>query len=283
MPVEYGRMSGAHARGHHELFERRVPGALADPVDRAFDLASTGSHRSDGVGDGQPEVVVAMRAERRVTRVRHPLNDCREEAGDLVRRGIAHGVRQVDRRASCGNDFFDDPAQEIHVAARRILRRELDVVGIATGAVNGRDRGLEARLPGHAELAFEVQVRGRDEHVDAASRRRCERPSGAVDVRRVTAGKRGNHRTADVRGDHPDGLGVGVRGDGKPCFDDICAEGRQLARHLQLFVRAHRESGGLFAVPERRVENRQSCRHRMLPVLVVHSRRMRVQFIVLPF
>ncbi len=45
---------------HHDLFERRVAGPLADAVDGALDLAGAVLDAGERVGDGQPEVVVAV-------------------------------------------------------------------------------------------------------------------------------------------------------------------------------------------------------------------------------
>ena len=59
------------AQRHHDLFERRVAGALADAVDRALDLPHAALDGREAVGDRQPEVVVAVRAEDRLVGVRH--------------------------------------------------------------------------------------------------------------------------------------------------------------------------------------------------------------------
>ena len=77
---------GAHARRHHDFLERRVAGALADAVDRALHLTRAGGDRGQRVGDRQAEIVVTVRAERRLrsafgTRV----EDRAEERADLVR------------------------------------------------------------------------------------------------------------------------------------------------------------------------------------------------------
>jgi hypothetical protein len=46
--------------GHHDLFERRIARALANPVDRALDLARTAPDRRDRIGDGETQVVVTI-------------------------------------------------------------------------------------------------------------------------------------------------------------------------------------------------------------------------------
>src|SRR5580698_11031325 len=51
----------ADVEGGGDLFEGRVAGALADAVDGALDLACAILHSGQRVGDGQAEVVVAVR------------------------------------------------------------------------------------------------------------------------------------------------------------------------------------------------------------------------------
>ena len=51
---------GPYPGRHHDLFQRRIARALADPVDRALQLAHAGQHGGQRIGDRQPEVVVAV-------------------------------------------------------------------------------------------------------------------------------------------------------------------------------------------------------------------------------
>ena len=62
------------AHRHHHFLQRAVAGALADAGDGALDLARAGLDRGQAVGDRQPEVVVAMRADGDAGR-------CRARAG----------------------------------------------------------------------------------------------------------------------------------------------------------------------------------------------------------
>ena len=75
------------AQRHHELFERRVAGALADAVDRALDLPDAALDRREAVGDREAEVVVAVRAEDRAIGVRHAADDRRRRS-----RAVSSGV-----------------------------------------------------------------------------------------------------------------------------------------------------------------------------------------------
>src|SRR5581483_7274023 len=65
----------AHAHRHDDLFERGVAGALADAVDRAFDLPRPGGHGRQRVRGGQPQIVVAMHADHGAVNVAHALTE----------------------------------------------------------------------------------------------------------------------------------------------------------------------------------------------------------------
>ncbi len=128
-----------HAQRHHQFFERRVAGTLADAVDRAFNLPHAALNRRQAVGHRQAEVVVAMRAEYRPPGVRNARQDVGEELAQFVGRGVADGVRQIDGRRAGGDHLLDDAAQEIAIAAGCILRRKFDVVGKAAGQLDRID------------------------------------------------------------------------------------------------------------------------------------------------
>ena len=49
---------------------------------------------------------------------------------------------------------------------------------------------------------------------------------------------------------------IAVRSDGKPSLDYVHAEAVKLVRQAQLFLHVHAAAGGLFAIAQSRVENR---------------------------
>jgi hypothetical protein len=106
-----------------------------------------------------------------------------------------------------------------------------------------------------------MQLGGRDEGVDARARGVLERLSGPFDVGPAASSERGHGRPADLGGNAPDRLGVGVGGNREARLDDVHAQRIERAREARFFLDVHRESGGLFAVAERRVEDRESIRH----------------------
>ena len=244
-----------HAKCHHQLFERRVAGALADAVDRALDLARAALDRRDAVGDGESEIVVAVRAEDGLVGVGHALNDVREEFARFVRRGVANGVRQVDGRAALANDRFDDATQKIAVGARGILRRKFHIVGELTAEADRRHRRVEARFARHAQLGLQVQIGRGEERVNPRPFGRLQRPGRLFDILRARPRQRGNHGAPQFARNLLEGVRIGRRGDGKARFDDVHAQRVEGARHGQLGRHVHREAGGLLAVAERRVED----------------------------
>ena len=240
---------------HHDLLERRVAGALADAVDRALHLTRAALDRRQRVGHRQAEIVVAVRAEDDLVGVRDALADAAEEVQHFVRRRVADGIGQIDRRRADLDDRLDDAAEEVEVASRGVLGRELHVEGVLARVADRVHRRLEALLAGHAQLRLQVQIRGRDERVDAALRRRLDRPGRLLEVGAMAARQAGDDRTADLGGDLADRFGVGRRGDRKAGLDDVHAERIELTGELQLLGRPEREPGRLLAVAQRRVED----------------------------
>ena len=119
---------GPRPQRHHDLLERRVAGALAEAVDRHLDLAGAGLDRGERVGRREPEVVVAVDADR--GRVADEVDDPADERAELARDGVADGVGDVDRGRAGLDDRLVDLEQEVVVGARGVLGAELDL-GVA--------------------------------------------------------------------------------------------------------------------------------------------------------
>ena len=95
--VQPADVGGARVQQHHDLLERRVARALADPVDRALDLPRARLQAGERVRDREAEVVVAVDGEHDVAQARHQLVEPAQERGVLVRHRVADGVGDVDR------------------------------------------------------------------------------------------------------------------------------------------------------------------------------------------
>src|SRR6266436_2117958 len=86
----------ADSERHHDFFERGVPGAFADAVDCAFDLAGAGFDGRYRVCDCESEIVMTVNRDRCSLNPAHSLADCFDDPCELARRGVADGIRDVD-------------------------------------------------------------------------------------------------------------------------------------------------------------------------------------------
>ena len=136
--VDAGEEVAARADRHDDLLERGVAGALAEAVDRALDLACTGDHAGERVGDRHAEVVVAVRRHDVVARDRR--HDVCDQLRVLVRNAEADGVGDVERCRAVVDGELQDVAHEVDVGPAGVLGRELDVGQVALGAPDGARR-----------------------------------------------------------------------------------------------------------------------------------------------
>src|SRR5260221_402439 len=77
---------------------------------------------------------------------------------------------------------FDNAAEEVAIAARRILRRKLHIVGEAARELHGVHRRREALLARDAQLGREVQVRRGEKRVNARARGGGQRARRLLDI-----------------------------------------------------------------------------------------------------
>ena len=251
----------AGAKAHHDLFHRGVARPLPDPVDGALHLAGALHHGGQRVGDSHAEVIVTVHGDHGLFDVGHVLPDAPDESAELLRRGVAHGVGDVDGRRARLDRGLQHLVEVLDVRARCVHGRELDVLHVATGARHHFNGPLAGLFPREAELVLEMDVRRRDERVDADLGRALQGFPGAVNVLRARAGQAADCRAFHFLRDAPHGLKVARRAVRESGLDDVYAEPRQLFGHHQLLVRVHGRAGRLLAVPERRVEDADQTTH----------------------
>ena len=245
----------ARAQQHHDFLERRVAGALADPVDRTLDLARAGLDPGEGVRDGQPQIVVAVDRQHDVAQARDELVQAGQERRVLQRHRVADRVRDVDRGRTLLERGGDHLGGELDVGAGGVHRAELDVLD-----QRARVRDRRARLPEHVlarglQLVGDVDVAGRDERVHARAVGVADGLGGTFDVGGVGAGQAGDDRAVHLAGDRAYRLEVTRGRDRESSLDHVHAEARQLLGDLQLLVRVQRDARRLLAVSQRRVED----------------------------
>ncbi|GIR09781.1 MAG: hypothetical protein CM15mP21_0430 [Hyphomicrobiales bacterium] len=101
----------AYIHRHDDFFQRGITGAFANAVNRAFDLAGTGLNLSPAGGNRQPKSlwqwVEIMALSIFGTRSQH-----RAVSEIFLRHGVAHCIRNIDRRRAGLNRRFHDRTQE---------------------------------------------------------------------------------------------------------------------------------------------------------------------------
>ena len=209
---------------------------------------------------------MTVTAEHDAVRAGHALAHGAEHGRILGRRGVADGVRQVDRGRAFRDRRLHHAAQEVEVGAARVLGRELHVVGEVAGAAHGRARHLQAVLTPDLELVGEMDVRRRNEHVNPAAGCRPQRFPGEIDVPLDAAGQRREHGATHLGRDPLHSPVVALRRGRETCFDHIYAERVQLPRELELLFGGQGVARSLFPVPQRSVEDDDVSDHVCSPV-----------------
>src|SRR6266566_2992566 len=148
---------------HDNLFQRRVSGTLADPVDRAFDLAGAILNCGKTVGNRQSQIVVAVRADRDTIGILQALPQRTNELSIFRRRLITDGIRHVDNRRARINHRIEDRTQVIDFRAAGILGSKffhrLKVAFRGDRESRFDHIHLQAfKLPCHLQLLFDVHT-----------------------------------------------------------------------------------------------------------------------------
>jgi len=137
------------------------------------------------------------------------------------------------------------------------LRRKLHVAAERLCQAHAFPRLLQTLLARDAQLVLQMNVRGRQEHVNAGMRGVLQRLPRALDVELAGAGQAGNRgptnaaaiaRTASKSPSEA----MGNRLQSRP------HRAVELVRHAQLLVDVHAAARRLLAVPQRGVKDRDS-------------------------
>ena len=254
MPLSCAVGVAAGAKAHHDLLQCGIAGAFADSADRAFHLAGPGADSGKRVGHGKAKVVMAVRGHRRVSDALDAVHDGGDKRAEFVWRRIAYRVGYVDDRGAGGDGGLERLAEEVDVRSRRVFGRELHLAAELARVGHGVPYLPQAVGAGSAQLVLEVQVARCDESVDARPRRAADRRRRSLDVLLQRPRKRADGRGFDRIRYGLYRLEVSRRCGGETRLHHIDAKRFELKGHANLLVVVHRVSGGLFAVPERRVE-----------------------------
>ena len=206
---------GAGLQDHRHLFQRAVAGPLADAVDGALDLAGPHLHGADGVGHREAQIVVAVHRDDGLIDVGYPVEQGLDDAGELGRYCVAHGVGDIDGASTGLDGGLHHAAQVVYRGAARILAGELHVVGVAAGMLDGVDPISSTS----SKLFFSLLSTWMEEVEMKVWMRRLRRPAGfagGVDVLGQGAGESTDPALLDVAGDGLHRLKVAGEETGNP-------------------------------------------------------------------
>ena len=245
---------GAGFEDHRHLFQRAVAGPLADAVDGALDLAGPHLHGADGVGHREAQIVVAVHRDDGLIDVGDPVEQGLDDAGELGRYRVAHGIGDIDGAGAGLDGGFHHAAQVVYRGAARILAGELHVVGVAAGMLDGADPHLQHVFEALLQLALDVDGGGRDEGVDAKGVSDPQGLAGGVYVLGQGAGEGTDPALLDVAGDGLHRLKVAGGGDREPHLHDVDTEPLQCLGDLQLLLDRQAGRQGLLTIAQGGVE-----------------------------
>ncbi len=263
----------SRAQAHHDFFQRRVSGPLADAVDRALDLPCPFHHRRQTVRDRETQIVVAVDGDYRPSTIGHMLLDTPDELPEFLRDRVTHRIGNVHRSGSGRNHRLDHFIEIGRIGPAGIHRRELHIIDIASRQLHHLDRPLLGLLARHPELMLQMDVRRRKKRMDADFRRAFQGFPGAGDVLRTGPGQTADRRPFDLLGDPMHRLKVAGRAVGESRLDDVHAEPRQLFRHHDLLFHVHTRTGGLLPVAQRRIEYSDHACHGVTSLLPLETQK----------
>src|SRR5207253_2925462 len=97
-------------------------------------------------------------------------------------RGVADGIRNVDRRGPGADGELDGATEKVTFRSGRVFGAPLHVVGEIARPRHCRADGIEDGIRSHLELVLHMDGAGRDEGVNARTTRALQSLSGAIDV-----------------------------------------------------------------------------------------------------
>ena len=173
-----------------------------------------------------------MNADNCLIYVGHVLEDARYQPGELLGRGVAHGVGNIDRCCPGIDGGLKDLVDELGIGASGIHGRELHIFNITFGAGDHCGGKIEYLIPVHPELVGEMDIRAGEEDMNSPPLCLLYCLPGAVHCLCIGMGQAADYGLPHFPGDEAHRLQVAWGGDGEAGLDDIHLQLLQLAGNL---------------------------------------------------
>ena len=210
--------------GHDNLFERRISRALAEPVDRALDLASAVRNRGERIRRGHTEIVMTMHRNDRFVDIRHPIENRVDYPGKMLRCRIPDRIGDIDRRSATGDRGLHDTAQKIDPGTARVFRRKLHIAAQPSRKFDAYTDHGEHVIFGFTEFFLDVDRRCTDKGMNARPLSRLYRLCTGNDVLFNEARKSADHRAPYLARNGRYRFEIARRRYGKSRFDHVDLE-----------------------------------------------------------
>jgi len=188
----------------------------------------------------------------------------REDFAVALGRGIADGVREINRRGAGLDGGLGDLFQEIEFGAAGIFGGEFDIAGVGQGLFNRLDADADDFFLALAEFEIAMDFGGGAEDVNARALGALDGFAGAFDVFGSTAGQAAADGPCHFSGDGLNGFEIARRGDREAGLDDVHAKSFELMGNFQFFLEIEGGAWGLLAISQRGVEDPYVFHDRLL-------------------
>ena len=180
---------------------------------------------------------------------------------ELLGDGVAHRIREIQGGGPGLDDRGKNLDHVIQVAPGGVHGRKLHVGGVAAGVLHRGHRHLQHLFPGLAHLVLQMDVGGGNKGVNPGIGGLLDGLPAGVDVLGESPGQAGDLRSPDFPGHRPHRLEIPRGRKGETGLDDIHVEEFQVPGDLQFFVHVEIGAGGLFPVPQGRIEDKNFMCH----------------------
>ena len=219
-----------------------------------------------------------MHTDNRLVDIRHLFGNVFYQYAELVWYRIAGGIRNIQNGRTGIDNGLEYPIEILRVRSAGIFRVELNLVGILQCVFHRFGRhlnymvfflfnGLSVLVI--AEFPDDMDIGYTKAGMDTISLGRRYGLAARIDIRRDCPRKPADDRPIYLGRNERNSLKVLRRRDRKPGLYNINAQPGQLSCDFQLFTNTEPAAGGLFAIPQSRIEDHYFfiSRHFISPVL----------------
>ena len=200
------------------------------------------------------------------------LPNAADQRAELVRRGIAHRIGDVDGAGARSDSLTQHLVEKLGIGAAGVLGRELDIVAQRAGIGHHLAGAPDNLFAGHPQLVLQVDIRRSDKDVDARPGRVFDRLPGGIHITAHAARQAADRRAAHFTRYTAHRIQVAGRRRREAGLDNVHPQSGKLPGDFDLFARIQRCARRLLAVAQCRIENNDTVLIHGSSLLLISSR-----------